>query len=87
MSDLPEPGIEPMSSTLAGRFLTTGPSRKSLHFILLNFADTAFFFFHELKVYSNPALGTSVGAVFQLTLFTVCVRILVILTVFLTFSS
>lgn len=33
----PRPGVEPVSSALAGRFLTTGPSVKSLDF---------FFFFH-----------------------------------------
>ena len=30
MWDLPGPGIEPMSSELAGRFSTTGPPGKSL---------------------------------------------------------
>ena len=33
MLDLPRPGMEPMSSALAGRFLTTGPPGKSRGFI------------------------------------------------------
>jgi len=37
MWDLPEPGIEPVSPTLAGRFLTAGPPGKS---------QVAFFFFN-----------------------------------------
>ena len=32
--DLPGPGIEPMSSALAGEFLTTGPPGKSMIFHL-----------------------------------------------------
>ena len=31
MWDLPRPGLEPMSPTLAGRFLTTAPPGKPLH--------------------------------------------------------
>ena len=34
MWNLPEPGVEPMSPALAGRFLTTGPPGKSLHFLV-----------------------------------------------------
>ena len=34
MRDLPGPGIEPMSSGLAGGFLTTGPPGKSYHSVL-----------------------------------------------------
>ena len=32
--DLSNPGIEPMSSALQGRFLTTGPPGKSIHFLI-----------------------------------------------------
>ena len=49
----PGPGVEPVSSALAGRFLTTGPSLKSLDFfffltfVLKSFAFSVsgFFFF------------------------------------------
>ena len=36
MWNLPGPGIEPMSPTLAGRFLTTGPAGKSAMLVLRN---------------------------------------------------
>ena len=32
--DLPGPGIEPVSPALAGEFLTSGPSGKSVMFVL-----------------------------------------------------
>ena len=32
LGDLPDPGIEPMSPAVAGRFLTTEPQRKPLYF-------------------------------------------------------
>ena len=57
-----------------------------LHFALLSFTDSAFFY--KLKVCGNPALSRSIGAIF-LTAFarfmSLC-HILVILTVFQTFS-
>ena len=34
MWDLPGPGLEPMSPTLAGGFLTTAPPGKPLHIVL-----------------------------------------------------
>ena len=37
MWDLPRPGLEPMSPALAGRFLTTVPPGKSLHYFFLIF--------------------------------------------------
>ena len=37
--DLPDPGIEPVSATLADRFLTTEPPGKPYLRIFLHFAD------------------------------------------------
>ena len=45
----PRLGVEPVSSTLAGRFLTTGPSVKSLDFF--------FFFTFVLKSFGFFVLG------------------------------
>ena len=39
MWDLPRPGIEPVSHTLAGEFLTTGPPGKSLFFKSTSFGE------------------------------------------------
>ena len=36
MWDLPGPGLEPVSPTLAGRFLTTAPPGKPPRYVLLN---------------------------------------------------
>ena len=36
MQDLPGPGTEPVSLTLQGRFLTTGPPEKPLYLCILN---------------------------------------------------
>lgn len=41
----PRPGVEPVSSALAGRFLTTGPSVKSLDFFFFTFVLKSFGFF------------------------------------------
>lgn len=40
----PRPGVEPVSSALAGRFLTTGPSVKSLDFFFFHFCFEEFWF-------------------------------------------
>ena len=46
MWDLPRPGIEPISSALAGRFLTTGPPGKySSPFFFFLVMNSKFFFF------------------------------------------
>ena len=41
MWDLPRPGLEPMSSALAGGFLTTAPPGKSLAFCISLSLDTS----------------------------------------------
>ena len=45
---VPRPGIEPTFPALQGRFLTTGPPRKSLSCFFLN--RTLFWFFHLLTI-------------------------------------
>ena len=56
MWDLLGPGIEPVSSALAGRFLTTGPPAKSLALILSTVIFTALI----LETRLQPALIKSV---------------------------
>ena len=51
MWDLPAPGIEPVSSTLAGRFLTTGLPGKPLKFIL---NEVSFIYFHTAEKDQGP---------------------------------
>ena len=43
MWDLPRPGLEPMSSTLAGGFLTTGPPEKPLLFSIYSKLPDVYF--------------------------------------------
>ena len=42
MWDLPGPGLEPVSSALAGGFLTTAPPRKSLNYNFEKISDTTY---------------------------------------------
>ena len=53
MSDLPGPGIQPVSLALAGRFLTTGPPGKSSNLVVV-----VFFFFGLSLI---PALDSGGG--------------------------
>ena len=52
--DLPGPGIEPVSSALAGGFLTTAPPGKSLYQLYFNFKK---FSFGKQKVKQNKNTG------------------------------
>ena len=49
--DLPRPGIEPMSSALAGRFLTTVPPGKSLSCILMYNCSDSFLPYMIFSIY------------------------------------
>ena len=44
MWDLPRPGLEPVSPALAGRFSTTAPPGKPLHFILVKIINRLYLF-------------------------------------------
>ena len=51
--DLPRPGLEPVSSALAGRFSTTAPPGKPPCFIFLMTHFTSFYFMLPLTNYCN----------------------------------
>jgi len=51
MWDLPTPGIEPVSSALAGRVLTTGLPGKPLNFTL---NEVSFIYFHTAEKDQGP---------------------------------
>ena len=62
---VPPPGMEPVSPTLQGRFLTTGPRGKSLKYIFLMECD--------LNLEENALISQGFGFLFKFFLFFVCV--------------
>ena len=54
----PGPGIEPLSSALEGKVLTTGPPGKSLNFKVMNFMSQEFYLNKKTSFFGLSVLDT-----------------------------